>query len=68
MEFTGDWMPHADAYELWLKWEEHGFMPDPGGYWDQHANWRRMIHHYRALYEAVAWNVRVELDERDKRD
>ncbi len=63
--YEGDWMPHEDAYELWLKWEEHAFMPEPGGYWDQHPHWRAMIHTFRRLYQAVSWNVRYELKLRD---
>lgn len=66
--YVGDWMPHADAWELWLKWEEHAFMPDPGGYWDQHPLWRAMIHSYRRLYRGVSWNVRMAITERDERD
>lgn len=69
VEFVGDWIAHADAWELWLKWEEQGFMPDPGGYWDQHPLWRAMIHEYRRIYRGVAWVVRQEIEARDgKRD
>lgn len=66
-KYDGDLIPHNDAYELWLKWEENAFMPHPGGYWDQHPHWRAMIHKFRRLYQVVAWNVRYDVALRDKK-
>jgi hypothetical protein len=58
----------ADCFELWLQWEEHGVMPEPGGYFDQPPEWRAMIHAMRRIYNVLHYQVEQEVKARKPDD
>jgi hypothetical protein len=51
----------ADVFELWLQWEEHGVMPEPGGYFDQPPEWREAIHWCRRMFGFFRYEVEKEV-------
>lgn len=62
-DFGGFDLPYdsANLLELWLKWEENAFMPEPGGFFDQPPEWHEMIHVMRRMYNIIAHQVELKI-------
>lgn len=55
---------HADAYQLWLEYTEHGNYPYTGGYYDQPAKWRADMTYVSAEVEYAA--IPYDIDKASK--
>ena len=63
-DFGGFEWPYDEAnlLELWLKWEDNAFMPDPGGFFDQAPEWHRMIHQMRRVYGIIRYQAELKVN------
>ena len=65
-QFGGFAWPYDEAnlLELWLKWEENAFMPEPGGFFDQAPEWHQMIHTMRRMYGILRHKIEIQVKAR----